>query len=99
MEGIGKMIIYVKEYKNVLTVSTIKVWIKHEIPVVAYCGESTLDDDYVVVSKYDKEMPLYGMASVIEYEDLFDRITQCILNELKYNYDYDVGVKSPTIVP
>ena len=87
-EEIGKMIIYVKEYKNALTVAMIKVWIKQEIQVVAYCGESTLDDDYVVVSKYDKEMRLYGTARVIEYEDLFDHITQCMLCELKYNYDY-----------
>lgn len=82
------MIVYVKELADCLTVDTLRVWIKDEILVCPYKGEDTAFADYVIVSKNDANTDIVGDATMLVYEDFFERFTNNILEELGYNYNY-----------
>lgn len=82
------MILYVKEFADCLSIEKIREWIKNEIPICVYNGENTSFDDYVLVSKNDEKTGVIGEATILEYEDLFERVSNSLLEELKYNYNY-----------
>lgn len=82
------MMVWVKEIPDKFTVGTIRIWIKDEIDVCPYLDETTSFNDYVVLSEEDSDVHINGDARVLIYEDFSEKITQSIIHEINYNYDY-----------
>ena len=93
--------VYVKEYKNFLTVSMVCKWLKENIRIKEYSKKEELSSfDIVMVSQKDPQKDLQTYAKIICYEECIEIILRNCRNELYINYDYhflknslDVGEK------
>lgn len=93
--------VYVKEYKNFLTVSMVCKWLKENIRIKEYSKKEELSSfDIVMVSQKDPQKDLQTYAKIICYEECIEIILRNCRNELSINYDYhflknslDVGEK------
>lgn len=86
------MTIWVKEIPDKITVKSVSVWTKPGIEIKPFIELNCIQyKDYVIVSRADADFTFFESfynASVLIYEDFFQKISNSIIMEITYNYDY-----------
>lgn len=86
------MIIWVKEIPDKMTVKSVSVWTKPSIEIRPLIGlESIQYGDYIIISKTDMDFNFFepfSLCSVLVYEDFFHKISNNVIVEISYNFDY-----------
>ena len=85
------MILWVKEYGDKLTLQQVSLLTKKEISVkVLEKVEMITNQDVVVVTNADPSLKSedFYRYTVLVYEEVFQALTENILDELHYHYDY-----------
>lgn len=83
------MVIWVKEF-NTITVGSVRIWIKNEIPVLQYKSNLIEREDYIIISREDTDVQSdnFKYGTILLYEDMLEKITKYVFQAIGYNYDY-----------
>ena len=85
------MTIWVKEYQPILTLHAVSLLIKEKNTVKPFLSlDPICIEDIIIVSKEDRSTSDVNFMSfiVICYEEYFENISNNIIQEFQYNYDY-----------
>lgn len=85
------MVVWVKEYLNVLTKKTLEVWLKKNIEIKLFRGFENVNlVDLIIVSDKDKEINanLHNEYNIIVFEETVDAISKQIIKHVYNNFDY-----------
>lgn len=85
-----KMIVYVKEKENALSIEVLEKLVKSNVILKRYCfGANLQKEDFLMVSRTEeiKEMEINN-DQIVVYEDVFEEILESVFKEIGYNFDY-----------
>lgn len=85
------MTVWVKECGTNFTKGTIELWLKDGVDVKIYESIHSVDiSDIVVISENDSDIEGIDaeLYTVLVYEEYFQKITQNVIREYNYNYDF-----------
>ena len=85
------MKVWVKEYDNILTAEMIRIWIRSNIEVLTFRGYQYMSEDdllIVTISDLSVEKEKFYLYRIVQYEEIFTKLTKAIIEECEYNYDY-----------
>ncbi len=84
------MILWVKEFENILTTNTILMLVKDSIPVKPFVtADFVQQDDLVIISQHDTVSELTALPfTFLVYETALEKISNNIIQEYYYNHDY-----------
>lgn len=85
------MNIYVKEFKDIITLKSISIWVKKEISLLPFASLTDVKaNDIIIISNFDTTFSKEDLSdyTFLIYEDFLDKIKKNIIQEYNYNYDY-----------
>lgn len=84
------MIVWVKELTGTLSLDSLSVWMKKNINFQSYVNLDCVHaEDIIIISVKDtKKESDFAPYKVLIYEEVFETISQNVLEEIRYNYDY-----------
>ncbi len=85
------MTIWVKEYKELLTIDALSLWIRDGLLIKQFVNFKDIGtEDVLIVSKSDLDIQhdIIYKYNVLIYEGVLNDIANNIIEEIKYNYDY-----------
>ena len=85
----SEMIIYVKEFTNVLIIKNISHWIKKNIELRKFISIDDVQlEDIIIISELDSFSKSVCKQNIIIYEEIFEIISHNIMKEYHYNNDF-----------
>lgn len=87
------MIVWIKEWKDILTLSKAKLYIKEDVPVRVFISlDEVYCEDIIIISNQDDIFTTCKSAfapfTVYVYEDIVKKIINNVAAEFQYNYNY-----------
>lgn len=82
------MMVWVKEYLDILTKESLAMWIKKDIEIRAFEGvEKIAPFDIIIVSSRDDKID-GNLYNVVFFEETVDELSKQIINHVNSNFDY-----------